>query len=126
MCLLSSRWGYGIVSATDTGTKCDPRCSRMSNNTPTLLTSSACWSMQAWLHLVVRLGYRPYVGSVCWGSVPKIAADDCCVSCHRCLFYVAICSSGNPAVFFVPSTVGVVGGIVPFLVALLASYLGQA
>ena len=62
-------------STTGTGTYCDPRRSRSSNNTLTLGTSYVCWSIQDWIHLVGRLGYRPDVDSVCWGSVPKIDAD---------------------------------------------------
>ena len=122
----SSHWGYGPASDTDTGTHCDPRRSHRSKNNLTLGTSSACWSMQAWRDLVGHLGYQPDVGSVCWGSIPNIDADDYCGSCRHCLFFVAVCLAGNPAVFDVPPTVGVVGGILPFPVVVLESWLGRA
>ena len=123
---LSSRWGYGPVSTTDTGIHCDPHRSRRINNNPTLGTSSVCFSMQAWCHLVGCLGYQPDVGIVCWGSVHKTSSVDFRISRHRCLFFVAVCSAGNPAVFAARSTIGLIGGIVPFLLVALVLWLGWA
>ena len=122
----SSCCGCRPVSATETGIHCDPRRICRSNNTPTLGTSSVCWIMQAWCNLVGRLGYQLDVGILCWGSVPKISAADLRGSRCLCLFFVAVYSAGNPSVFAVPSTAGVVGVIVPFLVVVLASWMGRA
>ena len=82
--------------------------------------------MQYWRHLDGRFGYQSDVGSVGWSSFPKIVADDFRGSFRRCLFFVAVFPDGNPAVFYVLSTVGVVGVILPFLVVVLASWLGRA
>ena len=116
----SPHWGCGPDFVTDTGTNCDPRRIRRSNNTLMFGTSSVCCSMQVWYHLAGRLGYCPDSGSMCWGSVPNIAAADCCRGCRRCLFFVTVCSSSKPDVLAVLSTVGVVGVIVHFVVVVVA------
>ena len=60
-----------------------------------------------------------------WGSVPKIFLMVAAVVAATASFF-AIFLASNPAVFAILSTVGVVGGIVPFFVVLLASWLGRA
>ena len=63
---------------------------------------------------------------MCWGSVPNISASYFYSSRRHYLFFVAFSLAGNPAVFTVPYTVGLVGAIVPFLVVALVSWLGRA